>query len=318
MQISFKDILIPFITFQVIYQFELRERISLPEQIYSEFRGILGKNLKQISCVLRTVRSCLDCQLNSNCPYSYIFETVRPPETERLKKYPYLPHPFSFFIPYPLTHPSLLEINLVLIGKGINFFPHFVLALENLTENFYPQRFKKLKLLKILNPLTKATLNRETYLKLPEPVNLENFYIPETSEILFQIVSPLELKFQGKYVKLVNFSFSVLIRNLLRRISSLSYFHCQKELKLDFRKIIEESEKVEIVESKLKTVVFKRKSYRTGQTHPLCGLVGSCTFKGNLKPFYSLLLLGSFLQVGKHTSFGFGKYDFSPAKGINY
>jgi CRISPR/Cas system endoribonuclease Cas6 (RAMP superfamily) len=105
------------------------------------------------------------------------------------------------------------------------------------------------------------------------------------------------------------FSFSILIRNLLRRVSTLSYFHCQKELQLDFKKIINLSEKIKTY-SKMKVIKVKRRSQRTGKVYPLYGLIGEAFFEGELlKEFFPLLLLGSFIQVGKHTSFGFGKYE---------
>ncbi len=43
----------------------------------------------------------------------------------------------------------------------------------------------------------------------------------------------------------VDLEFHHLIRSLLRRISTLSYFHCEKRLDLDFKGLIDRAKKVE-------------------------------------------------------------------------
>jgi CRISPR-associated endoribonuclease Cas6 len=307
--LDFEKIWFPFTVFEVIYEAKPKEKIFPPKEIYSLFRGIFGKKLRQISCALRSVKSCAECKLNLSCPYGYLFETVKPPDADRLKKYPYLPHPFSFYIPYPLPQDGIIKIGILLVGKGIYFFPHIVLALKMVSENFYPKKFSTFKFLRIINPLTGEDLTDSEKIKIPELIKWKDALSEPLLTLKIKTVSPLELKFQGKVVFPESFKFSVLIRNLLRRISTLAYFHCQKEIQLDFKKIIELAEEVK-TQADLKVVKIKRKSQRTGQIYPLYGLIGEATFEGELlKEFYPLLLLGSFIQVGKHTSFGFGKYE---------
>ena len=309
--LSCEKIWFPFIIFETSYYIKLRPDTKPVHQIYSLFRGVFGKKLKQISCALKTQKSCLDCKLNLSCPYGYLFETVTPPHADKLKKYPYLPHPFSFYIPYPLPQEGEIKVGVLLVGKGIYFFPHVVLALKLVSENFYPKRFESFEFVKIFNPLTEETLIDSEKIQIPDPVPCD-FKPPETlKKIKIKTVSPLELKFQGKVVFPESFNFSILIRNLLRRGSTLSYFHCEKEWNLDFKKVIELSEKVITSQKDLKLVKVKRRSQRTGQVYPLYGLMGEVCFEGEiLREFYPLLLLGSFIQVGKHTSFGFGKYFY--------
>jgi len=310
--IKFEDIWFPFINFQVVYKFSFKNNTKAPKQIYSQFRGALGKALKQISCALRSIKSCLECKLNLSCPYGYLFETVRPPYVDKLKKYPYLPHPFSFYIPYPIPENDELKVNFLLVGKGINFFPHIMLALEIMSENFYTKKFEKFQIVKIIDPINNVDLQKTNKINFPKPIDYQNLklsYLQNLSFLKIKIISPLELKFQGKYVSPQIFDFSILIRNLLRRITALAYFHCDKAINLEFKNIIKESQTIKTLHKNLILLKLKRKSHRTGQIHPLYGIIGETSFEGNLAPFYPLLLLGSFVQVGKHTSFGFGKYQ---------
>jgi len=55
-------------------------------------------------------------------------------------------------------------------------------------------------------------------------------------KITLDFVTPTRLKFEEHFIK--DLEFHILIRNLLRRISLLSYFHCNKELRVDFKDLI--------------------------------------------------------------------------------
>jgi len=317
---TFETIWFPFITFEAVYKVIFEKDPAFQKNIYSWFRGAFGKALRNISCVLKSVTSCAECKLNLSCPYGYLFETVRPSNTDRLRKYPYLPHPFSLYIPFTpsssdLNSQKVLKVGVMLAGKGIYFFPHVVLALGLISRK---KRFKDkpaLEFFQLVNPLTNQVLDTSGEIEIPEVVKWQNIGFEAGSDLglikdlKIKILSPMELRFEGSVVFPERFNFSVLIRNLLRRISTLAYFHCGKEIKLDFKRIVGLSEMVQ-TQAELRVVKIKRKSQRTGQVYPLYGLIGEVEFKGEvLSEFYPLLVLGSFVQVGKHTSFGFGKYQ---------
>ncbi len=314
--IDFSSIWFPFIIFEAYYQFKLKENKFLPHSLYPFFRENFGRKLKQISCVFRSVKNCAECKLNLSCPYGYLFETVTPSDADRLKKYPYLPHPLSFFIPFispPASSENIVKIGVLLVGKGMDFFPYVIFAIKSISENFYPKKFEFFKFLKIKDTSTGKDLTTSEKICIPDPVDYKNFLpFKNAKQLKLQTISPIELRFQGKTVFPEKFSFSVLVRNILRRISALAYFHCQKEIILDFKKIIEISQMVK-TQTSFKVIKIKIKSQRTKKFFPLCGLAGEAIFKDPLKnlisEFYPLILLGSFVQVGKHTSFGFGKYE---------
>jgi len=106
-----------------------------------------------------------------------------------------------------------------------------------------------------------------------------------------------------------------LIRNLLRRISLLSYFHCGRELSLDFKGIIEKSQDVVTAKSELSWVDWERYSSRQETKLKMGGFTGPVTFTGEIGPFLPFLLLGQYVHVGKGTSFGLGKYYIEETEG---
>ena len=127
------------------------------------------------------------------------------------------------------------------------------------------------------------------------------------SRITISLVTPLRLRFEGNITDSIEFH--VLIRNLLRRISSLSYFHCDEKLELDFKGIIERAKAVKQTASDIKWFDWKRYSTRQEEWMSLGGVVGAVSYEGALTEFMQLLRLGEYIHVGKGTSFGLGKYE---------
>ncbi|PIV22771.1 MAG: hypothetical protein COS40_05325 [Deltaproteobacteria bacterium CG03_land_8_20_14_0_80_45_14] len=119
-------------------------------------------------------------------------------------------------------------------------------------------------------------------------------------------MTPTRLKYDGKLSP--DLEFHILFRNLLRRISLLSYFHCGEELNLDFKGLIEEAKDVKVQKENLRWVDWERYSNRQETKMKMGGFIGSVTFTGNFKEFLPFLILGEYIHVGKGTSFGLGKY----------
>ncbi|MGB9804968.1 CRISPR system precrRNA processing endoribonuclease RAMP protein Cas6 [Desulfofundulus sp.] len=107
--------------------------------------------------------------------------------------------------------------------------------------------------------------------------------------------------------------FHILIRNLLRRLSALLYFHHGEELKLDFSGLIARATKVKLVEDHTHWVDWERFSSRQDIKMKMGGLVGRIIYEGNLSEFFPLLYLGELVHVGKGAVFGMGKYRMEQA-----
>jgi len=107
----------------------------------------------------------------------------------------------------------------------------------------------------------------------------------------------------------LDLEFHMLIRQLLRRISLLSYFHCGVDMSdWDFKGIIEKAKDVTVKKSDLKWYEWERYSARQDTRLNMGGFVGEITFEGNIEPFMPLIKAGEVLHVGKGTGFGLGRY----------
>ena len=113
------------------FQFILKAQdcLHLPAYKGSTLRGGFGHAFKKVVCVKRE-KTCDSCLLKGKCVYSYVFETPPPPDTTRMRKYPFAPHPFIITPPpeekRKYEKGEILEFELTLIGRSIDYVPYFI------------------------------------------------------------------------------------------------------------------------------------------------------------------------------------------------
>lgn len=296
------------------FQFILKalDDINLPIYKGSTLRGGFGNAFKKIVCVNRD-KICDSCLLKGKCVYSYVFETPPPSDTAKMRKYPFAPHPFIIIPPLEKNRiykkEETLCFDLTLIGKSIDHLPYFIYTFDELGKigigkgrGGYHLEEVKCQDQTIYFSRSKTLKNNYKTIGIKDLL----FSIPHSSTLHMNFLTPTRLKFDGKLTP--NLEFHVLVRNLLRRISLLSYFHCSEELSLDFKGIIEKSQDVLTTKSDLTWVDWERYSSRQETKLKMGGFIGSATFNGEFEPFLPFLLLGEYVHVGKGTSFGLGKY----------
>lgn len=301
-----------------LFTLKAMESISLPEYKGAVFRGAFGYAFKKVVCITKK-NDCLSCLLKGKCVYAYIFETPPPSDSTLMRKYPSAPHPFVLTPPLEDDRAyepgELIKFELVLIGKAIDFLPYFIYTFEELGRMGLGKRRGKFSLEdvqvgeanskrkviytgteKILRPAPKET----NFLKINSPPQG-----PCTIHLIF--LTPTRLRFNGDLTS--DLEFHILLRNLLRRISLLSYFHCGAELAVNFRELIKEAEKIQTKKRNLHWYDWERYSTRQRTKMKLGGFLGEAAFFGDFEPFWPFLVLGEFVHVGKGSSFGLGKYE---------
>lgn len=122
-------------------------------------------------------------------------------------------------------------------------------------------------------------------------------------DVEFIFETPLRLLDAGKTARA--FSFGLFFRALMRRLSALSYYYCDYELPLDFRRFSEEAGRARVSSSSL---CFCESEGRKGQG----GLMGNVRVQIPHEDFVPLLITGSYFNVGKGASAGFGQFRVVP------
>lgn len=295
-------------------------RIQLPRYKGSALRGGFGAVFKETVCIVEH-RECRRCLLRERCAYPYVFDTPVPGNATRLRKYEAAPHPFVI-LPPPERNTvyqagETLTFGCTLIGRGADYLPYFIYAFERLGTRYGLGKGRgrfRLESVRWLAPGGESVViyegTAQTLHNAFHPLDVRALAEQRGAEpgdsLTLHFLTPTRLVYGGALTDCLDFH--VLLRSLLRRLSNLAYFHCGTDLQLDFRGLIAAAERVQTTASRLRWYDWERYSSRQGARMKLGGVVGRVTYAGHLQPFLPLLWLGSYVHVGKGTSFGLGKY----------
>jgi hypothetical protein len=283
----------------------------------STFRGAFGGALKRAVCVARQ-QECPTCLLGSRCIYAQTFESgSRATENISNKASP----PVPYLIEPPLdtrtrySTGSPFNFSLLLFGDANQALPYFVYAFEIMGESGIGKKLQGQRGRFTLNSVkrTGEVIYDAASKKLKTPAPLDVTIDPATdypdcSSIRFNLLTPLRLKQNNTLSS--ELPFHVLVRAMLRRISSLFEHFGDGEPSLDYRGLVALAQEITIESSSLRWHDWERYSNRQEQSMMMGGLIGSATYRGKLTPYLPLLDLARVLHIGKQSSFGLGLFDY--------
>ena len=287
----------------------------LPPYKGSTLRGGFGSTFRRVVCVVRD-KECADCLLKGKCVYSYVFETPPPADTAIMRKYEAAPHPFVIEPPFErkrVYRPSEeLLFGLVLIGKAIDYLPYFIYTFDELGKTGIGKGRGRFELRSVVSDgetvydSTSKTLRQVSPMALP--LDAKPGRGRKKDRLTLSFLTPTRIVYDARLT--LDLEFHVLIRNLLRRLSLVQYFHGNGQPSaFDFKGLIEKAKEVKTVERDLRWYDWERYSGRQERRINMGGFVGEITFEGNFAPFMPLVKAGEILHVGKGTTFGLGRYE---------
>jgi CRISPR-associated endoribonuclease Cas6 len=290
------------------------EPLILPTYKGSTFRGGFGYAFKRVVCAIKD-KECADCLLKEKCIYSYVFETPPPSDTKIMRKYKSAPHPFIIEPPVEKRRgykpDDEIQFGLTLIGRAIDYLPYFIYTFDELGKIGIGKGKAKYELKEVrcdgkqIYDSKSKTLKSFKTSSLSLTINLS--LRGEAEAISLSFLTPTRILYDGRLT--LDLEFHILIRNLLRRLSLLYYFHCNGDLSYwDFKGIIEQAKEIKVKNHNLKWYDWERYSGRQETRMKMGGFIGEITFDGNVEPFMPLIKAGEVLHVGKGTGFGLGKY----------
>jgi hypothetical protein len=301
----------------------LEDDALLPEYKGSTFRGLFGHALKKVVCALKR-EDCQDCLLRQQCLYVYVFETS-PEKGESAGKKRIAAPPHPYVIEPPETTQTqyqkgeAFQFNLLLFGRVNEQLPYFIYAIDQMGTIGIGRRINGNRASFLLTDVTvdniviykkeDGKLRKGTF---PVDLNL-SVEVPAKGRavdiIEVTLLTPLRLKYENHLE--ATLPFHILIRAMLRRISTLCDYHGNGEPLLDYRGLVAKAKDVDIVTSSLRWVDWKRYSNRQEQAMLMGGMIGSVTYRGKLDEFMPLLRFCEKVHIGKQTSFGLGKFNIA-------
>jgi CRISPR-associated endoribonuclease Cas6 len=301
------------------YRFTIRpiRELILPPYKGSTFRGGFGHAFRHAVCIEQE-KECPKCSVRNKCIYSYVFETsvTRKEDNQQDKD---VPHPF--IIEPPLNERCLfgiddiLDFDLILIGRAVDYMPYFIFAFEEVGRIGVGKNRGQYCLLKVVSKNNgEDTLIydgkshfRDDFHTIDSGEIIKAGELPDPYHVKLRFLTPARIKYNGKFIDDANFE--IVIRNLLRRLSSLAEVHCGEKWELDWKGLIERSKEIKTVNSDLAWKDWERYSQRQDTKLKMGGFLGDIAFEGDLSEFMPYLKLGEFLHIGKGTVFGLGKYE---------
>lgn len=300
----------------------VQEPLKMPTDKGNIFRGRFGYLLRYIACIGNALECEKKCQYVDRCVYSKCFETPVPKDSPMLRGQPFAPHPFILQPPRTTKKKYVPDdtftCNITLIGEAIELLPWIVLTFHEMgRRRIGLQGARGQCLLHKVETLPahenhppQTIYTAETEMLTDEGIILNLIDVmhntPEiTDTIELEFITPTSIKVDGKWTR--DLTFEHLIRNLLRRIRFLSYFHCGEDLEVDAHALIDAARGI-THESRFQWLKSNRYSYRAESSIPMSGFIGKVRYSGALEQFLPFIYLGEYLHIGHHTAFGYGQY----------
>ncbi len=285
-------------------------------------RGGFGHALRRLCCIPQC-RDTRSCPLATSCPYKAVFEPSPPLNAEYLSKNQDSPRPFVFRAPQTqqtrFEKGQMFEFDVVLIGRGIDYLPYFVLsfrelAAEGLGLNRAKCNLERVEQIKLF-PDGSGPRDRPTKViytavdqlfRTAEVITVDELIkdsLPNSSarasvrmvhRVTIQFMTPTFLRADGEVIHCPEFHH--LFKRLRDRINALNTFFGDGPLDADFRGLGERAEKVRTVSSKIEWIDHFRTSSKTKQRHELSGFIGEVTYEGEMGEFLPWLALGKLVQ----------------------
>jgi hypothetical protein len=270
---------------------QMAQPARLPAQKGGLLRGGFGMAFRWSVCVYPALPPCAGCLLKARCPYPPIFEPAPPAESAVLRTHSDIPRPFVLVPPTDrqtnYAKGEQLRFDLLLIGRAIESLPYFIVTFQRLGELGLGRDRANYQLEDVIyqklpggaaQPLLQAGVLVAAQAPAGSPAEeitqspvAERADAP-TSALTLTFQTPTALKYNDRIGQGAP-PFYVLIRTLLRRVSSLSYFYGGQQWAIDYRGWIERAEAVDVVAARVRWVNQSRYSTRQAQRTDLSGIV---------------------------------------------
>lgn len=299
----------------------LLEDAELPVLKGPMLRGGFGYAFQEASCPQPCWRRSEQCRVEAICPYRWVFETPRPPGAYPLHDLWDVPRPFVITPPADArtryAAGSTLDLELVLIGRSIQWLPFFILAFERFARGGLGRDNAQARLERIeaLEPWGVTgqvifqdgrALTRDAGLPIIDGAIIAARAAALAPDVRLSFVTPLRLKHRGRLLD--TFDLPAIVQALCWRISALAVFHGDGLWNVDYEALIAQANSVTVEPEVQRWEDRSRLSRRGGTAHSMeyGGMTGSAVLRGVPHELRALLLVGTQTHLGKACVFGNG------------
>lgn len=197
--------------------------------------------------------------LQKNCAYPYILETFPPDNSDRMRRYQTVPHPYLFKLPdgaREVKKGQMFEVDFILFGKAIHYLPYIIQSFIRAGRLGLTGQRSKFECTEVLCLPQSGAWHSiwNTMINVLDQQSTPALWasVRKTAKYRVSLKTPLRLISNGHPLAAQDFEFHDLFRSVMRRIPMLMYFHQHIDVQLPFKQLAETSKKVNAIEKKLK------------------------------------------------------------------
>ncbi|UOO81238.1 CRISPR system precrRNA processing endoribonuclease RAMP protein Cas6 [Uruburuella testudinis] len=294
------------------FQFMLDSDLKLPEYAGSTLRGVFGHALRRAACMTRQ-KECSGCPLLESCPYTRIFAAPASSSLNRSQQQT-PPQPYIIEAPedgrrhYAAGEPFSFDI--VLLGRARQQLPLIAHAFDRAFQRGIGATWGQGRLndIHIETPKNWQSIYSDGHI-LPHSDSLP---LPQAypEQCTLRIRTPMRLQSQGSVLGIHRIKADILLRQLMRRVSTIAATHWQQPINADFGRLSAAAAEVGSC-PQLQWRDWNRYSNRQQREMTLGGITGTWQLQDLPLEFSQLLHIGQWLHIGKETVFGLGRYELS-------
>ena len=292
------------------FSFLLTSELRLPEYAGSTLRGVFGHALRRAACMTRQ-KECSGCPLLASCPYSRIFAT---PASSSLNRSQQQTPPQPYIIEAPedgrrhYAAGDYFRFNMVLLGHTRQQLPLIAHAFNQAFEYGIGAAKGRGCLHNIEVETPHGWQGIYTHGHITEHTN--SLSLPEhySGSLSLCIRTPMRLQSQGSVLGIYRVNADILLRQLMRRTTTIAAEHWQAPISADFGRLSRAAAAVSHTPD-LQWHDWRRYSNRQQREMTLGGIVGTWHLYNLPLEFAQLLHIGQWLHIGKETVFGLGRYE---------
>jgi hypothetical protein len=300
--------------------YRLLQDTSLPPYKGALLRGGFGYAFQRASCAASCWGRAEQCGAALLCPYRWVFETPHPEGVPHLHDLQDVPRPFVIEPPLDQKRRYLagdsLEFGLVLVGRGIDFLPYFLVGFAQLGEaglgrELARARLERVEGLEPFRPVGVPLYQDGRPVPSPDLPLLNVAELPARAgalpaDLRLELRTPLRVKSHGAFIEQLDLG--AVVHAALWRLGALSVFHGPGLWRPDVGPLVEAARRVRVEGAQVRWADWERTSTRGGgqRQMKLGGLVGAAALREVPAEVRAALLAASVIHVGKACVFGHG------------
>lgn len=274
----------------LIIRLKCCEPVSLPEYLGSTLRGAIGWALSSNREV-----------------YTYIYENGKSGKGGLDIVNPYvidLPRYHSVY-----SRGDELRFQFILFGEATHYTSDFIRELvktEFLTLGAERKRFELMEIMQGERLQTIWKKGDDNIVKIQNEILLDDIH-KNVTHCAVTLMTPLRIRRKGCLLSQIDFS--VIIRNIAKRISQLTERYGGYIDEQEAARICGYANQIQEIACELSLKEIERYSSRRDSIMDVSGMMGTMLYKGELDDFTPWINAARILHIGRNVTFGYGKIE---------